>query len=315
MSGKSSAGRLRVVVLGSGAGGGSPQWNCRCAVCEAVRAKKKGTSRRTQTSIAVSADGRRWALINASPDLGEQILTNEALHPKGDVRSSPIKAVVLTGAEVDQCAGLLHLRERQSFSLYGSPGVHRTLKKQSIFDVLDARYVPRRILPIECTELLDGSGEALGIYVETFLVAGKVPLYEEGDEEPELERVSDQTLGLRISANGSGGFFFVPCCAAITDELARRFKGAGALFFDGTLFEDREMIEAGLSDKTGRRMGHISISGPDGTMARLRLLGIDRKIFIHINNSNPILLPDSPARRTVEAAGWEVAYDSMELRW
>lgn len=313
---RAPAGRLRVIVLGAGAGGGSPQWNCRCEVCEAVRSGVEGTSRRTQTALAVSSDGKRWVVINASPDLGEQLLRTEALHPSDGLRSSPISAVVLTGAEIDQCAGLLHLREGHSFSLYGSDGVHETLGKNQIFTALSPERVPRRSLPLEeSTEVLGPDGEGLGIYIESFPVAGKIPLYEEGASTPDLDVVSDRTLGLRISSGGFGGFFFVPCCAVITPELSRRLKGAGGLFFDGTLYEDRELINAGLSHKTGRRMGHVSIGGPEGSLAGLRALGIERKIFLHINNSNPILLPRSEARREVEAAGWEVAYDSMEFRW
>lgn len=307
---------LHLVVLGSAAGGGSPQWNCGCSICRRVRRGDAGTRPRTQTALAVSADGLRWVVINAGPDLGRQIAENSQLHPKEGLRHSPIEAVVLTGGEVDQVAGLLTIRERQSFGLYASKSVHQTLDESPIFEVLQRDLVPRRpLLMGESMELANAAGEPLGVVVEPFALAGKIPLYrEEPGEEPQLDVVSEDTVGLRVQC-GDSYFYFIPCCAVVTPELRARLQGAPLVFFDGTLWRDDELIVAGLGEKTGRRMGHISIDGPQGAIAAFENVDVERKIFIHINNSNPILLDDTPQRRAVEDAGWEVSYDSMEIKF
>lgn len=303
-----------LVVLGAAAGGGSPQWNCNCEVCRRVRTGDDGASRRTQTSIAVSADGHRYALINASPDLGEQILHTPALHPRREGRHSPIEAVVLTGGEIDQVAGLLTLREGESFSLFASQTTHSILRESPIFGAVDEQIVPRRTLAMEqTTELADADGEPLGIAVESFPVPGKIPLYQETPgQTPNIGEVSENNVALRIEIDEKS-VFFIPCCAQVTPELKEFVDGAPLLLFDGTLWRDDELITAGLAEKTGHRMGHVSIDGPDGALAAFSGVAIDRKIFIHINNSNPVLLDDTPERRAVEEAGWEVARDGMEL--
>lgn len=305
---------LRIRVLGSAAGGGSPQWNCRCSVCERVRRGEDGVRRRTQTSIAVSADGDRWAVVNASPDIGSQIAANPVLHPQREGRHSPIEAVVLTGGEVDQVGGLLTLREREPFALYATNSVHKTLGQSPIFDVLDEEVVARRRLVIDKSiELVDGRGEDLGIGVESFRIPGKIPLYQEKPgEEPELAAESEDTVALRIEA-GESYFYFAPGCAVISEKFKNRIRKAPLLFFDGTLWRDDELVAAGLGKKTGRRMGHVSISGAQGAMAGLDGLGVGRKIFIHINNTNPVLLPTTAERAEVEKNGWEVARDGMEI--
>ena len=304
--------RARIIVLGSAAGGGSPQWNCNCPICRRVRRGDPHAPRRTQTSLAVSADGRRWVLVNASPDLGEQLLSTSALHPCTDGRHSPIEAVVLTGAEIDQVTGLLNLRESEPFALYASRSTHCTLEESPIFDALSRDVVPRRNLAMnEPNCLADGDGQPLGIFVEPFAVPGKIPLYKEvPGQAPEIGEKTEGNIALQISA-GNERFFFVPCIADITAEFLDRIDGASLVFFDGTLWRDDELIAAGLGKKSGRRMGHVSIDGPDGAMEALSGVDIGRKIFIHINNSNPVLLADSPQRRAVEEAGWEVAHDGM----
>ncbi len=300
-------------VLGSGAGGGSPQWNCACPTCQAVR--RGEAPPRTQTSVAVSRDGRQWALLNASPDLRSQIAATPALQPQRPGRHSPIASVVLTGAEIDQVVGLLHMREGHPFSLYGSSTTLAALARSPIFDALPADRVPRRPLPPATpTALLDTRDEPLDLDIELFAVPGKVPLYEENlDVEPDLLDESGTTAALKIS-DGSSTVFFIPGCAAITDDLKARLHNADLLFFDGTLFRDDELVTQGLSHKTGRRMGHLSIDGPDGTMALLKDLPIPRKIFLHMNNSNPVLLPDSPERARVLDQGWEIAHDGMQIQ-
>lgn len=307
---------MRAIVLGSAAGGGSPQWNCRCGVCERVRRGDPGTAPRTQTSLAVSADDRRWAIIDASPDLRQQVLTQPALWPAQPGRHSPIAAMVVTSGDIDRVAGLLSLRERHAFSLYGTDLLHETLADSPLFAVLDPELVPRRKLTLDlATPLVDASGDDLGILVEPFVVPGKIPLYlEKRGTVPDTRERTARTIGLRIHARGTKrSLFYVPSCAELPPDLARRLDGAELLLFDGTLFRDDELVMQGLGEKTGRRMGHMSLDGPDGTLAAFASLRIGRKVLVHINNSNPVLLGDSGPRRRVEAAGWEVAFDGMEL--
>ncbi len=304
---------MRAIVLGAAAGGGFPQWNSAGPGCLRARAGDPAAPPRSQASLAVSADGRRWVVLNASPDLRAQIAATPALHPgPSTLRNSPIAAVVLSGAEVDTIAGLLTLRERQGFALYAGAPALATLDANPIFNVLDRALVPRRDLPLgRAVELADGTGEPLGLTLEAFAVPGKVPLFEEAGADP--GRADDgATIGLALSAGG-GTLLFIPGCAAMTPGLAARIAGADTLLFDGTLFRDDEMIIAGAGPKTGARMGHMSIDGPAGAIAALRDIPVRRRIFIHINNTNPVLLADSPERARVTAAGWEVAQDGMEL--
>ncbi len=303
---------LRAIVLGAAAGGGFPQWNSAGPGCLRARAGDSAAPARSQASLAVSADGARWVVLNASPDLRAQIAATPALHPApppGRIRHSPIAAVVLTGAEVDTIAGLLTLRERQPFALYGGPAALTTLDANPIFNVLDRAIVPRRTLPLgEPVALADATGDPLGLTLEAFAVPGKVPLFEEAGADP--GRADDgATIGVAVAAGGAP-LLFIPGCAAMTPSLAARIGAADTLLFDGTLFTDDEMIRAGAGPKTGARMGHMSI---DATISALRDIAVRRRIFIHINNTNPVLLADSPERAQVAAAGWEVAHDGMDL--
>src|SRR6516162_8967608 len=263
------------VVLGSAAGGGFPQWNSNAPACRRARRGEAAARARSQASLAVSANGRDWVLLNASPDLRLQIEATAQLHPREGLRSSPISGVVLTGGDVDAIAGLLHLRERHRFDI----------------------YAPSQILAIIA-----------------FAVPGKVPLYmETAGQDPGLSEEGD-AVGLEVIETATEkSFFFIPGCAAVTEQLRRRLTGSALVFFDGTLWRDDEMIRLGVGSKTGLRMGHMSMSGEDGTIATLRDLGIGRRIFIHINNSNPALLADSPEWQIANNAGWEIAYDGMEV--
>ena len=307
---------LRAVVLGAAAGGGFPQWNSAGPGCVRARSGDPSAAPRTQCSLAVSADGVRWALLNAAPELRWQIERTPALHPvpvPGRSRHSPIAAVVLTGGEVDTVAGLLSLRERQAFGLYAAAPVLAVLEANPIFAVLDRALVPRRALPLgQAVALEDGAGAPLGLSVTAFPVPGKVPLFLEGGRDPGRAD-NGETVGLRVTSGQGPPLVFVPGCAAFTEALGTELDGAGALLFDGTLFRDDEMIRAGVGAKTGARMGHMSIDGPDGTIAALTGLRIGRRVLIHLNNTNPALLDDSAERAAVEAAGWEVAHDGMEI--
>jgi len=303
---------MRAVVLGSAAGGGFPQWNCACRLCCLARSADPRTPARTQCSVAISADGDRWVLLNAAPELSAQIACTPALHPKGQGRHSPIAAVVLTSAEIDAIAGLLSLREGHAFSIYAGLDVLDVLAANPIFLALPDARVPRRGLPPgEDTVLTDGLGQPLGLTVRPFVVPGKIPLFAETGADPGRSD-GGSTVGLEIRSETSS-LFFVPGCAAMTDAVRQRLRGAALVLFDGTLWDDKEMIDAGLTAKTGTRMGHMSISGPEGVISAFADLGIRRRVFIHLNNTNPALMTGSPERSTLEKQGWEVAFDGMEL--
>jgi pyrroloquinoline quinone biosynthesis protein B len=297
---------MKIAVLGSAAGGGFPQWNSNAEGCRRARAGDPAATPRTQAGLAVSFDGARWFLINASPDVREQIGRSAFLHPVSGMRSSPIAGVVLTGGDVDVIAGLLTLRERQPFSLYATARIHAVLDANPIFEVLGRDVVRREVAALDAAVSLED-----GLSVELFAVPGKTPLYLEGADAPAIE-TSETTVAVAIRG-GATTVFYIPGCAQMTPALAERLRGAALVFFDGTLWSDDEMITAGLGAKTGQRMGHMSLDGPDGTLAAFEPLGVERKILIHINNSNPVLLEDSPERARVVALGWEVAYDGMEM--
>lgn len=306
---------MLVRVLGSGAGGGFPQWNCTCRNCVDVRKGVPGLKARTQSSLAVSADGRNWCLLNASPDLRAQLAAFEALSPRPDegARNSPLKAVVLTNADIDHIAGLLNLREAQPFHIYASERVLSAIADNPVFSVLREDLVARKT--IENHQAFEPAG-CPGLGIEMFDVAGKIALYLENPEAgPNFGSDEGDVVGLKITDKNTGRFFcYIPGCADVDDRLRQWIGGAAALFFDGTLYTDDEMIAQGLLHKSGTRMGHINISGEVGSIARLADVDIGRRIFIHLNNSNPVLREDSPERQAVEAAGWEVSEDGMEVR-
>jgi pyrroloquinoline quinone biosynthesis protein B len=298
---------MRLIVLGAAAGGGFPQWNSACPVGRRAWQRDPAARWRSQCSVALSTDGERWTLLNASPDLRQQILATPALHPRRGPRHSPIAAVVLTNGDVDHVAGLLTLRESQSFALYATAAILAVLDSNPIFNVLNPEFVRRERLTLEQPLEIDG-----GSTVVPFAVPGKVPLYLEGDA-PSIGVETEDVIGLELRAGAGQSAFFIPGCAHLTPALAGRLRGAALVLFDGTLWADDEMIRSGTGVKTGARMGHMSIFGPDGTLAAFAPLDVRRRILIHINNTNPILVDDSAERKVVEAAGWEVAYDGMEI--
>jgi pyrroloquinoline quinone biosynthesis protein B len=306
---------LRVVVLGAGAGGGIPQWNCGCAVCQKARTGQ-GELQRTQASIAVSTDGDHWFLVNASPDLRQQLIATPQLHPaRGKLRHSPVTGVILTNGEIDAIAGLLSMREGWPFTIYAHQRVLSILNSNSIFNVLSEKNVRRQ--PIESDRTFEPTlpgGTPSGIEILPFAVPGKGAWYLEGGSHPAGEDGEGDTLGLRIADKASGKhLYFLAACARVTDDLRARLNGASAVFFDGTVWRDDELIVAGLGNKTGQGMGHIAMSGTDGAIERLAGLDIGRKMFLHINNSNPVLLGDSAERKAAEHAGWQIPSDGMEM--
>lgn len=307
---------MRFLVLGSAAGGGFPQWNCNCDNCRRARRGDPAARPRSQSSLAVSADGEHWFLLNASPDLRDQIAANPALHPQRDKRHSPIQGAVLTNADVDHVGGLLTLRESQPLKVYASGRVQGVLRDNSLFNILNPEFVERIRLPIgEPMELRRVDGRPSGLTVTAFPVPGKVALYLEDETAGEnFGTVAEDTVGLRIS-NASDGktAYYLPGCAALPESLKERITGADLVFFDGTTWTDDEMLATGVGHKTGQRMGHMSMSGADGSIQAFAGVAVKRRVFIHINNTNPVLLDDSPQRRDAERAGWEIGYDGMEV--
>jgi pyrroloquinoline quinone biosynthesis protein B len=306
---------LHVVVLGVAAGGGVPQWNCGCDVCLKARGEHPEL-RSTQASIAISADGEHWFLINASPDLRQQLIATPKLHPrKGRLRHSPIAGVVLTNGEIDAVAGLLSMREGSPFAIYAHPKVLAILKANSIFDVLSEKNVRREAIAIDAAfEPTLPDGTPSGIEILPFNVPGTSAWYLRDKHHPGGNSTDGDTLGLRIRDKATNRhFYFIAACADVTDALRSRLAGAPLVFFDGTVWRDDELIAQGLSTKTGQGMGHIAMSGKSGAIESLAGLDIDRKIFLHINNSNPALLAGSAERKALEHAGWQILADGTEI--
>jgi pyrroloquinoline quinone biosynthesis protein B len=296
---------MKIIVLGAAAGGGFPQWNAASANSARSFASDPAFPRLTQCSLAVSANGADWLLLNASPDLRQQIIATPELHPKEGARNSPIKAVVLGNADVDAVAGLLTLRERQPFAVWSTRYVQRVIAANPIFGVLD------RVLVRFQTAM--GVFEPLpGLACRAFAAPGKPPLYLE-----QLEGIGPAegaSIGLRVTDEAAGkSLIFLPSCAEVTPDVVHAIDGADALFFDGTMYTDDEMIRSGEGQKTARRMGHVAMTGPAGAIEALREVKAAARYFIHINNSNPVLNRASPERKSIEAAGWRIAEDGMRI--
>lgn len=300
---------LHALIVGAAAGGGLPQWNCNARNSASFWRGSSPLTPATQSSLAVSANGSDWALLNASPDLRSQIMARPQLQPREPaghgLRDTPICTVLLTNGDIDHIAGLLTLREKQRFALITTSEIATVLAQNPIFDALDPEMVTRRTVGLEAPfELCPGLTATL------FAVPGKVPLFMEG-EEVVTDLMGEQTVGAEIT-DGAKTLFYIPGCARLVPELEDRIRGAELVLFDGTLWTDDEMIRQGVGHKTGQRMGHMSMSGPDGSIAAFADLGVRRKIFVHINNTNPVWR-DGPERAEAEAAGWEIGYDGMEI--
>jgi len=299
--------RLRLIVLGAAAGGGFPQWNCGKAISAHYWRGDADVVPRTQSSIIASVDGERWLLLNTSPDLRQQIIATPALHPRQGERHSPISSVLLTNGDIDHVAGLLTLRERQPFSMYATRAIHDVLDDNPIFEAVNREVVDRRPVALDKAVETD-----FGVGFEIFAVPGKVPLYMEHGE-PEIGAETETTVGVRLFDEAGNSAFYIPGCAFLSDSLRSRLDGADTVLFDGTLWTDDEMKRQGVGEKTGQRMGHISMSGPDGSIAAFADLNVRRKVFVHINNTNPILVDCSAERQQAVAAGWQVAYDGLDI--
>ena len=296
---------MRVLVLGSGAGGGVPQWNCRCPVCTIAWDSPDRVRHRTQTSVAVSADGERWIILDAAPELRHQILSSSCLQPRGHGRHSPIEAVCMTSGEVDHLAGLLTLREGHRFTLLGTAATLEAIAASAIFDVLRPDLVARQ------TMILETPVAIAGFTVTAFAVPGKVALYRESGDVA-VGGVTEDVVGLEVS-DGLRRLAYVPGVAHLPPALVNRLGDADLLFLDGTTYHDDELITLGLSQKTAGRMGHLPIAGAGGSLGAFDGDARARKVYIHLNNSNPVLIEDGPERAAVAAAGWEVAHDGLEI--
>lgn len=313
---------VRIRVLGSAAGGGFPQWNCGCPNCEGVRAGSLRATPRRQESVAVSADdGRTWFLLNASPEIREQIESFRELWPR-ERRHTPIGGIVLTNGDLDHVLGLLSLRESHPLTLYATESVRRGFTEGNVLyktlQRFDGQVTWRRLTLGEPVVLggADSSGPRAGALTLTpFAVPGKRPIHLEG---PGSGPGNDEdNVGLLLRAAGATGtrtVAYVPAAAAWTDPLARMLAQADAVFFDGTFWSSAELSSTGVGTKRAEDMAHLPVGGAGGGLARLSALRASRRILIHVNNTNPLLRDDSPERAQVEAAGVEVAFDGMELQ-
>ena len=307
-----------IKILGAAAGGGYPQWNCNHPNSRLARLKKNNAIPRTQSSIAVSSDKKKWFIFNASPDLRQQLWDNPELMPSPDdpLRYSPIMGVILTNADVDHTAGLINLRESQRFNLYATNRVLEVIGKNSIFNVLNPKFVKK--LPIELESILklnDTEDNFSGISIKPFSVPGKVALWLEDESKGKnFGSVEEDTIALEVTDVNNKKFFYIPACASIPEWLLTKLDNSELIFFDGTLWQDDEMLKQNVGIKTGKRMGHISMSGEEGSIEILNKINVKRKVFIHINTTNPSLLEDSDERKIANENGWEIAYDTMEIK-
>ena len=293
---------MHIRVLGSAAGGGLPQWNCACAHCNAARSKAQ--SRRLQASLAVSADGERWLIANATPDIRHQILAFEKLAPQPP-RRSPISAVVLSDANIDHAFGLLELRQADRLSIYST---------ETVRDVLLAGCSALRpfakpphswhIIGDSPVHVNDASGLTVGLRVRGIDVGGLTPQYDGGRD------VAGAAAGILIN-DGAHRLLYAPCVGAMTDPLRRELALADAVFLDGTFWAEHELSVQALGTRTSRQMGHLPISGDGGTLSAAVGLGGKHRYYTHVNNTNPVIDPGSDAARAVRDAGWIIAEDGL----
>lgn len=306
---------MRAIVIGSAAGGGFPQWNCGCPNCAGVREGRADLRGRTQDSVAVAASGaERFALVNASPDILAQIKATPALWPRAP-RHTPIGAVVLTNGDMDHVLGLFSLRESQPLAIYATPPVWRGLEASVLVRTLkrfEGQVVFRPLTIGEEVELRDAAGESLGLHMRAFAAPGKLPVHLMGHTTDSAE--DNIGLSFRDGASSTPALAYAAACASLEgidrDMLAKH----AAIMFDGTFFREDELVRLGLSKAVAKDMAHMPISSDRGSLAGLASVEPrkTRKIFTHINNTNPILA-DTAERREVEAAGWEIAFDGMEI--
>ena len=309
---------MRIKILGSAAGGGFPQWNCNCHNCESSRAGTFNGKTRTQTQVAVSHDDNAWFLLNTSPDLRLQIEATPALSPRNAGRGSSIFGVLLTSGDIDQIAGLLSLRELQPFRVYCSASIRQILREDnSVFAMLNrvsTQVLWTEIASDESFPLLTVAGSDSGVGCTVFSLGSRFPAYVSPERAASLNP-EDALLGATLTSSTGKRFAYIPALPAVDDSLLRRLEDSDLLLFDGTFWSDDELIRVQGSGSTAREMGHIPVSGAEGSLRKLAGLRRPRKVFVHINNTNPMLDESGPEYREVRDAGWEIAEDgwSFEL--
>jgi pyrroloquinoline quinone biosynthesis protein B len=301
---------MHVRLLGTAAGGGFPQWNCACQNCRAARDGAGTARRRTQSSAAVSADGRAWFLLNASPDVRAQVESFPPLLPT-EGRSTAIRGVLLTGADLDHVLGLFQLREGGRLSVHATPATRAALDKGlrlsavlGCYGGIDWHHPPSTPGPLRGAD-----GAASGLLYAAFAVPGRPPRYQERDVGPD----HGDTVGYRIIDEWTGGrLVYAPGLAAISPEVAAAVWDCDLLLLDGTFWSDDEMATIGV-DTAAQAMGHLPVGGPGGSLTFVARLPVGRTIYVHVNNTNPVLRDDSPEWRAVAAAGAAVGHDGQEF--
>lgn len=304
---------MRIRVLGSAAGGGFPQWNCGCPNCRGLREGRLRARARTQECVAVSADGAGWLLLNCSPEIREQVESFSGLHPRGP-RDSPIAAILLTNGDLDHCLGLLSLRESHPLVVYATERVRSGFVEDNVLYRTLERFpgqVTWRTLKLGSEEAVAGpDGRPTGLLVTPLAVPGKLPIHLEQRARPSPE----DNIGALVRDRATGRTLaYCSAAAGVTDDVWRALDGADAVFFDGTFWSSDELSGQGLGTKRAEDMAHLPIGGPAGSLARLDGLRAERRVYIHVNNTNPMLREDSAERAAVAAAGWDVAWDGMEV--
>lgn len=303
---------MRIKVLGSAAGGGFPQWNCGCVNCHRLRQGSLRGKARSQAQLAVSADGQAWFLLNASPDLRTQIEATPELHPSPGARQSPIAGIVLSSGDLDNVLGLLLLREFQPLSIFATAAIRKIVSQDNSFFRLLER-VPGQVT---WTEIRPGGffelkSSGACICCRAIPLPGSYPAYVSGTERERLAR--DQAVLALVLESGGRKMLFAPALPAITKELQSVMEDCDLLFVDGTFWSDDELRQVRGDGPTAREMGHLPLCGPGGSLERLASLQRPRKIYIHINNTNPMLDDESAQYRQARETGWEIAEDGWEF--
>jgi len=300
---------VQVILLGTAAGGGFPQWNCWCPTCRIARREPARARPRSQSSAAVSADGRRWFLLNASPDVHAQLARIPGPEPRG-MRHVPIEGVVLTDAELDHTLGIVLLREGRYLQLYATPAAQSVIERDSSMLPVTRAFAEVRVEPLAIggsTALGYRDGCPAGLTVTAFPVPAGPPRFASED-------LPGHTVGLLVRDDATGGVCaFVPGCGGLDRTLLDRLAGAELVLFDGTFWTDDELIALGIGQRTARAMDHLPVSGPDGSLEQLAALPARHRVYTHINNTNPMLIEDSPHRLEVERHGLTVGADGMRF--
>ena len=312
---------MQVRILGSAAGGGFPQWNCACPNCRGLRAGTFHGKARTQTQVAISSDGRSWFLLGASPDLRTQIEATPALHPhepsdKESARHSPIAGAILLNADLDHVLGLLLLRELQPLRVYTTKSVHRILAKDnSMFAML--QRVPDQVTWIEFMpgaqfSLLDSAGQDSGLRCRALPLGMHFPAYVSPPRRSQLARL-EASSGLIVETPSGKRLAYMPAVSRLDGWLLKHLDSCDVLLFDGTFWSHDELLCVLGSGQTAHDMGHVPVSSADGSLIRLAQVRRPRKIYLHINNTNPMLNEAGPEYRQVREAGWEIAEDGWQF--